>query len=75
MGMTIDKAIFITNVFADFHPKLHTELWQQFEHEVSKKERSGIYGVENMAYISWLKKKENPEFLSFMHKQINVKSF
>jgi hypothetical protein len=72
--MTIDRAIFITNVFADANPEAHIKLWKQFEQEVPASKRSGHYGADNVAYINWLKKKNPPEFQQFIQQHIYVKT-
>jgi hypothetical protein len=74
MGMTIDRAIFITNTFADAYPEAHIRLWEQFEKEVPASKRSGHYGADNVAYVNWLKKKNPPEFQQFIQNHIDVKT-
>jgi hypothetical protein len=63
---TTAKAIFITNTFAQAHPEEHTKLWQQFEKEVPFSKRSGAYGMDNVAYIRWLRTQNNPVAKEFM---------
>lgn len=70
--MTIDKAIFITNVFAEHNPESHVLLWRRFENEVPVNKRSGVYGSDNLAYINWLKKEKDPVFLSFIDENISI---
>ena len=69
----IDKAIFLTNIFASNHPQEHIQLWAQFEKEVPASKRTGVYGMENKAYISWLKETKNPVFLTFLQENMQVK--
>ncbi|MED3625647.1 hypothetical protein P4478_00180 [Bacillus subtilis] len=64
------KAIFVTNTFAQAHPEEHIKLWKQFENEVPVSKRSGAYGVENMAYVRWLKKLDNPIVREFLRESI-----
>ncbi|KAF2421774.1 MULTISPECIES: hypothetical protein [Bacillus subtilis group] len=64
------KAIFVTNTFAQAHPEEHIKLWKQFENEVPASKRSGAYGVENMAYVRWLKKLDNPIVREFLRESI-----
>ncbi len=70
--MTIDQAIFITNIFAESYPELHLKLWGNFQKEVPKSKRTGVFGADNLAYIKWLKKDENPVFLNFVKKDVNI---
>jgi len=74
MSMTIDKAVFITNIFAESNPEVHTDLWKQFEREVPVKERSGMFGASNIAYIKWLKVQNNPVFNSFIANNVSVET-
>lgn len=64
------KAIFITNTFAQAHPEEHLKLWKRFEQEVPFSKRSGAYGVENMAYVRWLRKQNNPTVNEFLKDSI-----
>lgn len=76
--MSIDvtgKAIFITNTFAQAHPQEHIKLWAQFEKEVPFKERSGMYGADNQAYVKWLKQQNNPLIQSFLKDNLVSRSF
>ncbi len=66
----LSKAIFITNTFAAAHPQEHITFWKQFEKEVPVKERSGAYGADNMAYIRWLRKQNNPLVNQFLKESI-----
>jgi hypothetical protein len=75
MGLTIDRAIFITNTFAMAHPDLHTQLWGEFLAEVPASKRSGYFGADNIAYVQWLKKKQHPVFLEFIQDHVDVKTF
>lgn len=75
MQMTVDRAIFITNIFADYHPEKHVELWTQFEKEVPASKRSGVYGADNLAYVKWLKEKKNPIFMEFIKEHVSVMTF
>jgi hypothetical protein len=70
--LTIDRAIFITNTFADAHPAQHKALWAKFEQEVPAAQRSGFYGSENLAYIKWLKKQNHPVFQRFANEHISI---
>lgn len=71
----VQKAIFITNTFAMAHPQEHVQLWSQFENEVPVKERSGAYGLDNMAYTRWLKRQNNPVVSQFLAENIQSRSF
>ncbi|MBU5261992.1 hypothetical protein [Bacillus atrophaeus] len=64
------KAIFVTNTFAQAHPEEHIKLWRQFEKEVPASNRSGAYGIENMAYVRWLRKLDNPVVSEFLKESI-----
>ncbi|GIN55075.1 MULTISPECIES: hypothetical protein [Bacillus subtilis group] len=64
------KAIFITNTFAQAHPEEHIKLWRQFEKEVPVSKRSGAYGVENMAYVRWLRDLNNQVVREFLKESI-----
>jgi hypothetical protein len=75
MMETVAKAIFVTNTFANAHPNEHVALWEQFEKEVPINERSGAYGVDNMAYIRWLRQQNNPIVNQFLKDNIIQKSF
>jgi len=75
MAMSIDRAIFLTNVFAQSHPDEHLQLWQQFEQEVPLKERTGAFGSDNLAYIGWLKKKQEPVFIGFVRNNIDTETW
>ncbi|MEB2277017.1 hypothetical protein LAV82_23645 [Bacillus sp. ILBB4] len=68
------KAIFITNTFAQAHPEEHIKLWGQFEKEVPVNKRSGAYGIDNMAYVSWLKNQANPTVIEFLSASITQRN-
>jgi hypothetical protein len=72
MNIAIQRAIFATNAFADAFPKEHIELWKRFENEVPYKDRSGVYGAENVAYIRWLTKIRHPLFVKFAQEHIGM---
>jgi hypothetical protein len=74
MDMAIQQAIFITNAFADAYPDEHRRLWGEFEREVPHRERSGVYGKENVAYIKWLSQKKPPLFVQFIKTHIESRS-
>ncbi|QHW35786.1 hypothetical protein GZH47_33370 (plasmid) [Paenibacillus rhizovicinus] len=61
----VNQSIFITNAFASEFPAEHTGLWRQFEKEVPLKDRSGIYGSDNVAYVRWLKNQNHPAYEEF----------
>jgi hypothetical protein len=61
----IHQSIFTTNAFASEFPTEHTRLWYEFESEVPLKDRSGVYGSDNVAYIKWLVQKKDPAFEEF----------
>jgi hypothetical protein len=71
----ISKSIFVTNTFAQAHPREHVVLWKQFEQEIPVKERSGVYGADNMAYIKWLRTQNNPIVNNFLKDNIVQKSY
>lgn len=71
----IAKAIFITNTFAQAHPKEHIALWTQFEKEVPVNKRTGAYGADNLAYVKWLKEQNNPTVMEFTRNDIMTQSF
>ncbi|MCU5503639.1 hypothetical protein OCB09_09750 [Bacillus cereus] len=71
----ISKSIFITNTFAQAHPEEHIRLWVQFEKEVPYSKRSGTYGADNLAYVSWLKKQQIPVVKQFLTTNITQSSF
>lgn len=73
--LTIDRAMFITNIFATAYPELHTSLWNEFEKEVPTKQRSGYFGADNLAYITWLKKKNHPVFTKFVNEAVDIRTF
>lgn len=67
--MSVDafgRSIFITNTFANAHPEIHVELWNRFIQDVPKKERSGVYGADNLAYVKWLNTQNNPLVQEFL---------
>ena len=70
MTLNINQAIFMTNTFAEAHPKEHVQLWERFESEVPVNKRSGYYGADNVAYISYLRKKQDPTFLTFFNQSV-----
>lgn len=71
----IDQAIFITNTFASAHPKEHVELWRQFEKEVPFSKRSGAYGIDNLAYVRWLRAQRHPLVKQFIDENVIMRSF
>ncbi|RHW31867.1 hypothetical protein [Oceanobacillus profundus] len=68
--MTIEKAIFITNVFAHSYPDLHTQLWKEFEENVHQSKRSGVFGADKLAYMKWLNEKKHDTFISLIDNSI-----
>ncbi|MCD7911081.1 hypothetical protein KC480_06015 [Bacillus velezensis] len=64
------KAIFVTNTFAQAHPEEHVKLWERFEQEVPASKRSGAYGIENIAYVKWLRELDNPVVRKFLKESI-----
>lgn len=70
--MTIEQAVFITNIFAESHTDLHLSLWEQFKREVPVSQRSGVYGADNLSYIKWLKKQNNSVFVNFIKNDVNI---
>lgn len=68
------KAIFITNTFAQAHPEDHVRLWHQFEKEVPFSKRSGAYGMDNVAYVRWLRQQQNPIATEFLANNIVQRS-
>lgn len=64
------KAIFITNTFAQAHPQEHVKLWAQFEKEVPFSKRSGAYGMDNVAYVRWLRQQQDPVVIDFLSSSI-----
>lgn len=72
---SISKAIFVTNTFAQAHPKEHVSLWMQFEREVPFSKRSGAYGADNLAYMRWLRTQQNPIVSNFLAQDIVARSF
>jgi hypothetical protein len=76
MSMEItSQAIFITNTFAAAHPEEHVRLWTQFEKEVPFSKRSGAYGMDNVAYIRWLRQQSNPIVSQFLANNIVQRSY
>lgn len=69
------QAIFITNTFASAHPQEHVELWTQFEKEVPYSKRSGAYGIDNAAYVRWLKQQGNPVVIEFLNNNIVQRTY
>jgi hypothetical protein len=69
------KAIFITNTFAEAHPEEHLELWMQFIKEVPYKKRNEFFGSDNIHYVNWLKKQNNPIVMQFLNDNIVERSF
>jgi hypothetical protein len=69
------QAIFITNTFAAAHPQEHVQLWSQFEKEVPYSKRSGAYGMDNLAYIRWLRQQSNPFVIEFLSNNILQRSY
>jgi hypothetical protein len=66
----INRSIFITNTFAQLHPREHIFLWDMFQKQVPAAKRRGYYGAENVAYINWLKNRKDKVFVDFIHEEI-----
>lgn len=69
------QAIFITNTFASAHPREHVELWTRFEKEVPFGKRSGAYGMDNVAYVRWLREQGNPVVSEFLNNNIVQRTY
>lgn len=70
MTLNINQAIFMTNTFAEANPERHVELWEEFEQEVPVSKRSGYFGADNVAYIAFLRKKQDPTYLAFFNDSV-----
>jgi len=74
MNPNIQRAIFVTNAFADACPQEHHRLWNIFEQEVSYEKRSGYYGADNLAYINWLNMNRPVAYMNFINGHIESRS-
>jgi len=70
--MEISKAIFLTNTFAEMHPDKHTELWNKFIESNVDIKKNSPYGVDNLKYIEFMKKLQDPVFMNFARENITV---
>lgn len=68
--MNTNQAIFMTNTFAQANPQEHLRLWRIFESEVPVSKRSGVFGLENVAYINFLRARKEPAFMEFFRQDV-----
>lgn len=68
--MNTNQAIFMTNTFAQANPEAHIRLWGMFENEVPLSKRSGVFGIENVAYINFLRARKEPVFMKFFQDSV-----
>ncbi len=68
----VQVCIFATNSFAKEYPDVHVELWEEFEKLIPPADRTGYYGADNVAYIKFLRKSNNPVFDNFYKNVLEI---